>query len=48
MWSYNLQIEQGWIQIKYVHALYQLQVVSSDNNIRIALMGPQKWCLNDF
>jgi hypothetical protein len=35
----NLQIEQLWIQMKGVHPvyIYQLQVVLSDNDIRIAL-----------
>jgi len=39
----NLQIEQGWIQKKDVHPLYQLQVVSGDNDVRIAPTRPQKW-----
>jgi hypothetical protein len=39
----NLQIEQGWIQMKDVHPLYQLQVVSGDNDVRIAPTRPRKW-----
>jgi len=38
----NLQIDQGWIQTKGVHPLYQLQVVLGDYDVRITLTKPRK------
>ena len=40
----NLQIEQGWIQMKGVHPLYQYQVAFNDDDAKVALMKSQK-CL---
>jgi hypothetical protein len=37
----DLQIEQGWIQMKDMHPLYQLQVVSGDVDVRITLTRSQ-------
>jgi hypothetical protein len=39
----DLQINQGWIQIKGVHPLYQLQVVLGDDDVKITLTKPRKW-----
>jgi hypothetical protein len=36
-------MEQGWIQMKNVHVLYQVQVVSDDVYIRVSHIKPQKW-----
>jgi valyl-tRNA synthetase len=39
----DLQTEYGLIQIKGVHSLYQLQVVSDNDNVKIATTRPRKW-----
>jgi hypothetical protein len=39
----NLEIAQGWIQMKGVNLLYQLQMVSGDDDVRIAPKSPQRW-----
>jgi len=38
----NLEIAQGWIQMKDVNLLHQLQMVSGDDDVRIAPMSPQR------
>jgi hypothetical protein len=39
----TLQIYQGWIQMKSVHPLYQLQVVFNDDDVRVAPTKPYIW-----
>jgi len=39
----NLQIEQGWIQMKGVQPLYQDQVVFNDDDVEVASTKSQKW-----
>jgi hypothetical protein len=39
----NLKIEQGEIQMKGVHFLYQLQVISGNVKIEVAPTRPRKW-----
>jgi hypothetical protein len=41
--STYLKIEQNWIQIKGVYPLYQLQMISCNNDIRITPIKPRKW-----
>jgi hypothetical protein len=38
----DLQIKQEWIQLKCVHPLYQVQVVSGNVEIGVAPAKPQK------
>jgi hypothetical protein len=39
----DLKIEQGEIQMKGVHLLYQLQVISGNVKIEVAPTRPRKW-----
>jgi hypothetical protein len=38
----DLQIKQEWIRLKCVHPLYQVQVVSGNVNVKVALAKPRK------
>ena len=39
----DLQIKQEWIQLKDVHPLYQVQVVSDNVDVGVAPAKPWKW-----
>jgi len=39
----DLQIKQGWIQMKGVYFLYQLQVVVNNDDVEAALTRLQNW-----
>jgi hypothetical protein len=38
----DLQIKQEWIRLKGVHSLYQVQMVTGNINVRVALAKPRK------
>jgi hypothetical protein len=38
----DLQIKQEWIRLKCVHPPYQVQVVSGNVNVKVALAKPRK------